>query len=55
VQIAGISDFEEDKLEIAKYAYGSTLDVGNYFRVNDAFDFESTIEELDTYIINFRR
>ncbi len=55
MQIMEQFDFEEDKLEIAKYAYGSTLDVGNYFRVNDAFDFESSIEELDTYIINYRR
>lgn len=55
IQILELFDFEEDKLEIAKYAYGSTLDVGNYFRVNDAFDFESSIEELDTYILNYRR
>jgi len=55
MQIMEQFDFEEDKLEIAKYAYGSTLDIGNYFRVNDAFDFESSIEELDTYIINYRR
>ncbi len=53
-QIVELFDFEDDRLEIAKYAYGSTLDVGNYFRINDAFDFESTIEELDTYIINYR-
>lgn len=54
-QIVELFDFEEDKLEIAKYAYGSTLDVGNYFRINDAFDFESTIEELDEYISGYRR
>jgi len=54
-QIVSLFDFEEDKLEIAKYAYGSTLDVGNYFRINDAFDFESSIEELDEYISGYRR
>jgi len=54
-EIVSLFDFEEDKLEIAKYAYGSTLDVGNYFRINDAFDFESSIEELDEYIIGYRR
>lgn len=54
-ELVGLFDFEDDKLEIAKYAYGSTLDVGNYFRVNDAFDFESSIEELDAYIIGYRR
>jgi len=54
-QIVELFDFEDDRLEIAKYAYGSTLDVGNYFRINDAFDFESSIEELDEYIIGYRR
>jgi hypothetical protein len=54
-QVVSLFDFEEDKLEIAKYAYGSTLDVGNYFRINDAFDFESSIEELDEYISGYRR
>jgi len=54
-EIVKLFDFEEDKLEIAKYAYGSTLDVGNYFRINDAFDFESSIEELDAYILSYRR
>jgi len=54
-QIVGLFDFEDDKLEIAKYAYGSTLDIGNYFRINDAFEFESSIEELDEYILGYRR
>ena len=54
-ELVGLFDFEDDKLDIAKYAYGSTLDVGNYYRVNDAFEFESTIEELDEYIRNYRR
>jgi hypothetical protein len=42
--------FEETKLEFAKYAYVYTYDIGNYFKVNDVFTFESTIEELDAYI-----
>ncbi len=54
-ELVSLFDFEDDKLEVAKYAYGSTLDVGNYFRVNDAFEFESTIEELDEYIAGYRR
>ena len=32
-------DFEADKLEFSKYAYGYTYDLGNYYKVNDAFDF----------------
>lgn len=43
-------DFEDDKLEYAKFAYDKTYDISNYYKLNDAFDFESTIEELDAYI-----
>jgi len=42
--------FEESKLDFAKYAYDYTYDIGNYFKVNDVFTFETTIEELDAYI-----
>ena len=42
--------FEDSKLDFAKYCYGYTYDLGNYYMVNDAFDFESTIEELNNYI-----
>ena len=42
--------FEDSKLDFAKYCYGYTFDLGNYYMVNDAFDFESTIEELNNYI-----
>ncbi len=42
--------FEDTRLDLAKYAYGYTFDIGNYYRLNDAFDFESSIEELDAYI-----
>lgn len=47
--------FEETRLDFAKFAYGYTLDLGNYYKVNDAFTFESSIEELDSYIQGFRR
>jgi hypothetical protein len=43
-------DFEDDRLELAKYAYDFTLDKQNYYMVNDAFTFEMTIEELNAYI-----
>ncbi len=42
--------FESGKLEIAKLAYHKTLDKQNYFVVNDAFTFESSIMELHRYI-----
>ena len=42
--------FEDNKLEFAKYAYDHTYDIGNYYKVNDAFNFESSIEELNKYL-----
>lgn len=47
--------FEETKLDLAKYAYGHTYDISNYYQLNDAFTFESSIEELNEYIQNYRR
>jgi hypothetical protein len=47
--------FEDTRLDLAKYAYGYTFDIGNYYRLNDAFTFESSIEELDEYIMGYRR
>jgi hypothetical protein len=46
--------FENNRLDIAKYAYGKTVDKGNYFVVNDAFTFNSNKEELARYIRDFR-
>lgn len=48
--IMGLFGFEETKLEFAKFAYDRTHDIGNFYRVNDAFGFESSIEELNDYI-----
>ena len=43
-------DFESSKLDFAKYAYDYVYDKNNYYKVNDAFDFESSIDELNSYI-----
>jgi hypothetical protein len=48
--IMGLFSFEDTKLEFAKYAYDRTHDIGNYFKVNDAFTFESSIDDLNKYI-----
>ncbi len=53
-EIMLLFSFEDTRLELAKYAYGYTYDIGNYYRLNDAFTFESTIEELDEYIGGYR-
>lgn len=55
MQLMQLFDFEDDKLELAKYAYGHTLDYGNYYKVNNAFEYESSIDELDEHIGSFRR
>ncbi|MFH1121356.1 MAG: DUF4476 domain-containing protein [Bacteroidota bacterium] len=47
--------FEDTRLDLARYAYGYTYDIGNYYRLHDAFTFESSIEELNNYINGYRR
>ncbi len=47
--------FEDTRLDLAKYAYGYTYDIGNYYQLNDAFKFESSIEELNEYTNGFKR
>jgi hypothetical protein len=49
-RMLGCFDFEQNKLELAKYAYDYTLDPEMYFLVNDAFDFVNTKETLARYI-----
>jgi len=49
-EIGMLFDFEDTKLEYAKFAYGRTFDIGNYYLLNDMFDFSSSIDELNDYI-----
>jgi len=42
--------FENTKLEIAKYAYGKTVDKENYYKILTAFIFENTIQDLKEFI-----
>lgn len=49
-EIMMLFDFETTKLDFAKFAYGYTYDIGNYYQLNDAFDFESSIDDLNSYI-----
>jgi hypothetical protein len=46
--------FENIRLDIAKYAYGKTVDKGNYFVMNDAFTFNSNKEKLSEYIREYK-
>lgn len=49
-EVIGLFDFEDSRLEFAKFAYSRTIDPSNYYLVNDAFDFESSIDELNKHI-----
>lgn len=49
-EIMLLFSFEDTRLDLAKYAYGYTYDTGNFFTVNDAFQFESSVDELNDYI-----
>jgi hypothetical protein len=49
-QIMQTFDFEDSRLKFAKFAYGRTFDIGNYFVVNNAFDFSSSVDELNAHI-----
>lgn len=46
--------FENNRLDIAKYAYAKTVDKSNYFVVNDVFTFNSNKDELARYIRDFK-
>ncbi|OFX80911.1 MAG: hypothetical protein A2X12_02165 [Bacteroidetes bacterium GWE2_29_8] len=49
-EIMLLFSFEETRLDFAKFAYGRTHDIGNYYKVNDAFQFESSIDDLNNFI-----
>ena len=42
--------FENNKLEVAKYAYRKTVDKQNYYQLNDAFTFSSSKDDLARFI-----
>ncbi len=54
-QILMLFSFEATRLDFAKYCYGYTYDIGNYYKINDAFTFESSIDELNDYIQSYQR
>ncbi len=42
--------YEESKLEYAKFAYPYCMDQPSYYKVNDAFKFELTIDDLNEFL-----
>jgi hypothetical protein len=50
VEVMKLFSFEESKLEFAKAAYKKCVDKEQYFVVNDAFTFSSSVDELTEFI-----
>lgn len=50
LEIVQLFDFESTRLEIAKQMYPKVYDKGNYYKVNDAFEFDSSKSELSQFI-----
>ncbi len=48
--VMNVFSFEDTKLDFAKYAYDRTYDISNYYKVNDVFTFDSSIDELNKYV-----
>jgi hypothetical protein len=48
--IMGLFSFENTKLEYAKFAYRFTFDTGNYYKINDAFSFDSSVSDLNKFL-----
>lgn len=53
-EMALLFAFEDNKLDLAKYAFGKTVDKNNFFVVNDVFSFSRSKEELAEYIRKYR-
>jgi hypothetical protein len=52
-ELMELMSFESTKLDLAKFGYQFVADPGNYFVVNDAFWFSSSVSELDRFISNY--
>lgn len=49
-ELMSLFTFEDSKLEFAKFAYDKTHDIGNYWMLNDAFTFSSSVDDLNDFI-----
>jgi hypothetical protein len=54
-EIMLLFSFEETRLDFAKYAYHKVTDPNNYYKLNDAFSYETSIDELNQHIQSNRR
>lgn len=49
-EIIVLFEFEETKLDFAKFMYQYTFDLENYTKLNEVFQFENSMEELNEFI-----
>jgi hypothetical protein len=50
-EIMELINIEETRLELAKFAYGHTYDISNYYQLNDVFKSDTSIDELNEFIL----
>lgn len=48
--LMNLFSYEESKLDIAKFAFSRCTDPNNYYKVNDAFTYSSSIDDLNNFI-----
>jgi hypothetical protein len=51
-QICSTFGFEVSKLDFAKFAFDFCVEPRNYFKINNVFEFSSSVDELNEYIQN---
>lgn len=49
-ELLALFSFEKNKLDLAKFAYDSCTDKGNYYTINDVFSFSSSTDELTEFL-----
>lgn len=49
-ELIKLFSFEQDKLDFAKYAYDYCINKAEYYIINDAFNFSSSVDGLNEYI-----
>jgi hypothetical protein len=52
VEVLKMFDFEDTKIQFAKFAYPKTYDKGNYFKINTVFDFDASKETMNKFVQN---
>jgi hypothetical protein len=50
ILIANTFNFEDNRLDFAKYAYDFCIEPRNYFKLNGIFSFSSNVDDLSDYV-----